>query len=111
MAPMMTIGGERAAATGHYPVVDPATEERLDDAPACSAQQLDAAFEAATKAFPAWSTDDAARVGLLLELAERIVEAGDEIVDLLVAESGKPRDLAELEITASKMWQIGRAHV
>ena len=104
MAPMMTIGGERVAASALYPVVDPATGARLEDAPACTEQQLDSAFEAAAKAFPAWSADEPARVALLRELGDRIVAAGDEIVDLLVAESGKPRDLAELEVTASKLW-------
>ena len=104
MAPMMTIGGERIAASAQYPVIEPATGSRLEDAPECSQEQLDAAFEAAAKAFPTWSADEEARVTLLGALADRIDAAGDEIVDLLVAESGKPRDLAALEITASRLW-------
>src|SRR5687768_17506736 len=104
MTPHMTIGGERAAARAHFAVINPATEEPLDDAPACQRDQLDAAFEAALKAFPAWSNDEDTRLAMLAELADRIVEAGPELVDLLMLESGKPRDLAEIEISACKMW-------
>ncbi|HEY5873733.1 MAG TPA: aldehyde dehydrogenase family protein [Ilumatobacteraceae bacterium] len=104
MTPHMTIGGERAAARAHFAVINPATEENLDDAPACQRDQLDAAFEAALKAFPAWSNDEDTRLAMLSELADRIVAAGPELVDLLVLETGKPRDLAEIEISACKTW-------
>lgn len=103
-SPGMTIGGESVLATAGYEVIDPATEQPLADAPECSPQQLDRAFASAASAFPAWSADEDHRRDLLSKLAESIVAAGEELTDLLIAETGKPRDLAAIEIVASKMW-------
>ena len=61
----MTIGGERRAAPSTFGVVNPATGEVHAEAPDCSREQLDEAFEAASKAYLDWRTDlDARREAL-----------------------------------------------
>ena len=57
----MTIGGERRAAPSTFGVVNPATGEVHAEAPDCSREQLDEAFDAASKAFVDWRTDEDAR--------------------------------------------------
>ena len=102
--PGMTIGGAAAGPVDTFPVVDPATGEVFAEAPRCTSAQLDAAFEAAASAFRAWAADEERRRELLLRANDAIAEAGDELVELLVAESGKPTALAALEIGASDLW-------
>ena len=58
----LLIGGEWVAGgDGAYPIVNPATEEVVADAPEASADQArDAAAAAAQAAFPEWSPDQPA---------------------------------------------------
>ena len=85
-------------------VVNPATGEAFAEAPDCSPEQLDEAFAAAAAALPAWAADEDARWAAMVELAEAIVAAGPELLDLVVLETGKPRALAEVETIASDAW-------
>ena len=48
----MTIGGDAAAAIATYPVINPATEQVLAEAPNCTRKQLDGAVTAARRATP-----------------------------------------------------------
>ena len=102
--PNMTIGGSGASAHETFAVVDPATGEVFAHAPQCTPTQLDEAFAAAAAALPAWQADEAARRDALRSLAAAITAAKDELSALLVAESGKPTDLAALEVGAADMW-------
>src|SRR4051794_38671443 len=102
--PSMTIGGSSARTGSTFPVVDPATGEVFAEAPACTVAQLDAAFDAAAAAQPAWAADEVGRCELLLRVNEAVAAAGDELVRLLVAESGKPTAMAELELEGADLW-------
>ena len=85
-------------------VIDPATGQCIAEVPECTPDELDQAFAAAAAAQPAWAADEASRRALLRELADAIPAAADEIVPLLVAETGKPPSLAAVEPLAAKLW-------
>jgi len=73
-------------------ILNPKTGETILKLPEASAAQIDAAVEAADKAFGKWShTTPGERAGLLLKLAERIAEEEDEFADLEALNCGKPR--------------------
>ena len=46
---VMTIGGDTVPAAESFGVINPATGEPFADAPDCSREQLDAAFDAAVQ--------------------------------------------------------------
>src|SRR5207248_156072 len=100
----ITMPGAGATAEETFAVIDPATGEQVGEAPECSPARLDATFAAAAAALPAWSADEDGRREALVRIAEAIVAAGDELTALLVSESGKPSDLARLEVTAADIW-------
>ena len=58
---VMTIAGDSAPTEGTFGVKNPATGEVFAQAPECSRQQLDAAFDAAAKAARDWKADEATR--------------------------------------------------
>src|SRR5690606_36086070 len=84
------IGGDRADGDrGAYPVVNPATEEVVGEAPEASTAQVEAAAEAAAEAFGAWSrTAPEVRAALLDRAAELLRSRVDELVPLVQAETG-----------------------
>jgi len=100
----MTIGGEAVATEGTFGVLNPATAEVFAEAPECSRAQLDAAMDAAAKAFPAWRADEDARRACLREVAGVLLASLEELAPLLTAEQGKPLNDANLEIFGSAMW-------
>lgn len=100
----MTIGGERTAAPSTFGVVNPATGEVHAEAPDCSRDQLDQAFDAAAKAFVDWRSDEAARRAALKEAAGLMFGAGDRIGPVLTAEQGKPLAHAQIEAMGAGFW-------
>ena len=58
---VMTIAGNAAPTEDSFDVRNPATGEVFAQAPECTRQQLDAAFDAAAKATRDWKADEAAR--------------------------------------------------
>ncbi|HET7119736.1 MAG TPA: aminobutyraldehyde dehydrogenase [Solirubrobacterales bacterium] len=95
------IGGEwQPAADGSLmPVLNPANESVIAEAPESSAVDVDRAVEAARRAFPGWrDTTPQERAGALLTLADAIDEHADELIELESANVGKPRAVAAEEI-------------
>src|SRR5690348_11247314 len=89
----MLIAGERTAgeASGALDVVDPATEEAIESVPRASAADVDAAVQAAHKAFGEWSKTDAEDRANLLRKAIALIERDRKDLTLsLVHEQGKP---------------------
>jgi acyl-CoA reductase-like NAD-dependent aldehyde dehydrogenase len=86
----LLIGGSRAAgAAGTYPIVNPATEQVVGEAPAASVGQVQDAAAAAAAAFPAWSRTAPEERAVLLDRAADIVRDHiDELVPLVQAETG-----------------------
>ena len=86
----LLIGGEWVeGADGAYDVVNPATEEIVGLAPEASVAQVLDAARAAREAFPAWSrTKPEARAELLKAAAAAIRAHADELVPLVISETG-----------------------
>jgi betaine-aldehyde dehydrogenase len=92
-APREAVGG------GRIDVRDPANGEPLDTVPAAAREDVEAAVAAAVKAFPDWSDCVAnERARLLHEVAVRMREHQDALIELLTREQGKPRVENEEEV-------------
>ena len=73
-------------------VINPKTEETIVRLPDASPAQVDAAVDAAAKAFQTWSrTTPAERSGLLLKLADAIDADAEAFATLEALNCGKPR--------------------
>lgn len=73
-------------------VLNPKTEETLVELPEASPDQIDAAVNAADKAFRSWSrTTPAERSYMLLKLADRIEAEAEAFATLEALNCGKPR--------------------
>jgi aminobutyraldehyde dehydrogenase len=91
----MLIGGkfEQGTETPEK-IINPRNEDHILDLPEASADQIDAAVNAAEKAFTHWSrTTPAERAGMLLKLADRIEAEGEALAALEALNCGKPRHL------------------
>ena len=88
--PKLLIGGSWVEGDrGGYPIVNPATEEVVAEAPEASVAQVEAAAEAAAAAFPAWSrTKPEERAELLERAADLMRKYVDDLVPLVQAETG-----------------------
>ena len=97
---VMTIAGETAPTEDTFGVRNPATGEVFAQAPECTRQQLDAAFDAAAKAARDWKADEAARRAVLLRAADVLMASTAELAPVLTAEQGKPLSDAGIEVFA-----------
>ena len=86
----LLIGGEWAqGSAGTYDVVNPATEAVVGVAPEASAADADAAARAARDALPGWKrTSPETRARLLSALADAIRQRNDDLLPLIMAETG-----------------------
>src|ERR1700728_2148653 len=101
---VMTIAGEAVPTEGTFGVKNPATGEVFAQAPECSPQQLDAAFDAAAKAARDWKADEGARRATLLKMADVLLASAGELAPVLTAEQGKPLGDANIEVFAAAIW-------
>jgi len=91
------VGGEWLQADLHEPVINPADESVIGEAPVGSAAQVEAAIAAARHAFDHtdWSRRPVAeRQALLTRFLDAVEARKDEIVRLIVAEAGATQMLA-----------------
>lgn len=80
----------------HLDNVEPATGEVFSRVPSSDARDIDAAVEAAAKAFPAWSATPPAERSLVLHaLADAIESRLDEFAQAESQDNGKPVSLAK----------------
>jgi acyl-CoA reductase-like NAD-dependent aldehyde dehydrogenase len=100
----MIIDGERRAAPSSFGVINPATGDVHAEAPDCTKEQLDEAFDAAAKAFIDWRQDEDARRNALREASGLLFGAGERIGPVLTAEQGKPLAAAAVEAMAAGFW-------
>lgn len=74
---------------GTYDIVNPATEEVVGQAPEGTADDARAAAAAAKDAFESWSqTSPKERAQLMSAAAQRIAERSDDLIPLVIAETG-----------------------
>lgn len=99
----MTINGE-SVGSRTVDVLNPATEKPWAEVPEATTAELDAAFAAASEAFPSWSVDDDARRAALRKAAEVVMGAVDEFAAILVKEQGKPLADATGEAQGTAAW-------
>src|SRR5437868_7990054 len=85
-------GEHRPAADGSdEPIVNPATGEQIATAPLSGEQYVEAAVQAAKRAFKEWSeTPPGERALALLKIADAIEENADELTQLESLNVGKP---------------------
>jgi len=100
----MTIGGARQQAATTFGVVNPATGEVHAQAPECSREQLDQAFEAAAKAQVDWQRDEDARREALRAAAGALFAAANDLAPILTREQGKPLARATEEVFGAGVW-------
>jgi acyl-CoA reductase-like NAD-dependent aldehyde dehydrogenase len=101
---VMTIAGELAPTEGTFGVRNPATGEVFAQAPECTREQLDAAFDAAAKASRDWKADEAARRATLTRAMEVLFASQAELAPVLTSEQGKPLADAGIEVMAAAVW-------
>ncbi|HET6390481.1 gamma-aminobutyraldehyde dehydrogenase [Hyphomicrobium sp.] len=89
----MLIGSDFVAGTDTpEPVINPKTEDIITSLPDASPAQVDAAVNAAEKAFKTWSqTTPGERSALLLKLADAIERDAESFAALEALNTGKPR--------------------
>ncbi|MCH2236477.1 MAG: aldehyde dehydrogenase [Sphingomonadales bacterium RIFCSPHIGHO2_01_FULL_65_20] len=101
----MTIDGGGVLGQTFLEVRNPATGAVFAQAPEADPAQLEAAVEAATRAFPGWrDTSINLRKKALVKAAETIEAHADELTQLFVAEQGRPILGARMEILGAAMW-------
>ena len=86
----LLIGGEWVeGANGTYPIVNPATEQVVGEAPEASVEQALAAARAAQEAFPAWwRTPVSVRADLLRKAGAALAARQADLVPLIISETG-----------------------
>ncbi|HUG37529.1 MAG TPA: aldehyde dehydrogenase family protein [Candidatus Limnocylindrales bacterium] len=100
----LILDGRAVPGDGSFGVVNPATGQVFAQAPECGRSQLDAAMEAAARAFPAWSRDEERRRRALGACADVIQARVDELAPLLTQEQGKPLARAREELLGAAVW-------
>jgi acyl-CoA reductase-like NAD-dependent aldehyde dehydrogenase len=103
---VLTINGQSVGAESDTaPVYNPATKAIIAQVPVSTRAQLDAAVNAAEAAFPGWaSTPLEERQATVAAMGDRLEERAADFVELLTAEQGKPRPMAEWELDRSILW-------
>lgn len=94
----MLINGQRIQTEASFSVINPATEEVIAEAPEIDAASIELALTSARDAFKTWSrTPLSQRQPIILKYAELLEQNRDEIIDILIAETGKPIANAEYD--------------
>ncbi len=95
------IGGKwvDAQGSGKLDVENPSNGEVIAQVPLSSAADVEAAVQAAQKAFPAWrNTPAVERAGYLFKLRQLMVEHADELARIICTEEGKTWEDAKGEV-------------
>ena len=103
--PTMTIDGKPASTPEELEVINPATGAVAGYSPCCTCAQLDAAFEGAQAAFPAWRALGYGQRGELLRAAADVLEReADALGSLLTTEMGRPWNETRFEARQLVDW-------
>lgn len=88
------IGGQYVPVSGQgrMPLIDPVNEETYGELPVSDTSDVDAAYAAASAAFPIWrDTTPADRQLALFRIADEMQERAEQFADLESKDTGKPR--------------------
>ncbi len=94
----MTIDGQPVAGERTLGVINPATGAVFASCPDCTPAQLDAAMDAAARAFATWRLDENKRRQALIDCASALKAHAQELGQVLTQEQGKPLKNAVAEI-------------
>jgi len=101
----MTIDGKAVAGSATIEVFNPATGEAFASAPDCTAAELDAAVDAARRAFKTWrKTPIEERQALVRKAGETLLAHHEELARLFTREQGRPVDAAKQEVMGAGAW-------
>ncbi len=100
----MMIAGAEVPVKDTFSVINPATGEAFAEAPECTREQLDEAFESAAGAYQDWRKDETARREALNKAADLLFGAGGELGPVLTSEQGKSLADASAEAFAAGIW-------
>lgn len=107
------IGGKWRTTARSIPVINPATEEVLEQLPCAGLTDLDDALDAAKKGFAIWrNTAPRTRADTILRAARLMRERQEEIAQTITREHGKPLVQARLEVIRGAEffeWDAGEA--
>jgi len=93
------IGGDWVTSSKTFPVYDPATGDKLADAPNLTPADAQRAIDAAYEAFPAWAAKPAKeRAKILRRWHDLILTEAEALAQLMTAEQGKPLIEARSEV-------------
>lgn len=95
------VGGQwkTSASTKSMPCYDPSTGAVIARAPQCTAAEVEAAIDAAVKAYPAWrDTPVTSRAQVMFKMKALLDEHLDELTHLCAQENGKKWDEAKGDI-------------
>ncbi|AGK58255.1 succinic semialdehyde dehydrogenase [Hyphomicrobium denitrificans 1NES1] len=93
------IDGEWVTSKKTFPVLDPATGDKLADVPDMTAEDARHAIDAAYRAFPEWSAKPAKERGAILQRwCALILSETEALAQLMTAEQGKPLAEARGEV-------------
>lgn len=98
------INGTRVTGTaGTMPLIDPSTEEVIDDLDLAGPAEVDAAVDAATRAFQEWSrATPAERSEVMTAWAGKLRDRSEQLVSDETRQAGKPIRLSrEFEVPGS----------
>ncbi|WP_440877340.1 aldehyde dehydrogenase family protein [Thalassotalea sp. PLHSN55] len=94
----MLINGELHSSAKTFDVINPDNEAVIAQVPDIDATQVEMALSAANASFASWSTTAVeVREQLILKYADILEQHKEEIIDILIAETGKPLDNAEYD--------------
>jgi acyl-CoA reductase-like NAD-dependent aldehyde dehydrogenase len=97
----MTIAGKSHTSRETFPVLNPANNEMIAQAPECTPELLDMAVTSAHEARGAWLADPAARSLVLTNIATRVETNLEELSALITMEQGKPLHEAKDELSGA----------
>jgi len=94
------VNGQRIDSSRTTKISDPVTGEELASVTDTQKDGLDQAVQAATEAFPLWSSKTwNERRDLLANAMEELKAHTDELCTILIAENGRPYGMAQFEVT------------
>jgi acyl-CoA reductase-like NAD-dependent aldehyde dehydrogenase len=100
----LTIDGKTVAGEKFFGVVNPASGKVFARAADATRAQLDAAMDAAQRAFRPWSRDEKARREALQRCGAAITAAAADLAKILTQEQGKPLAKALGEVMGASVW-------
>jgi len=108
----LLIGGHLVDTAARLDVINPATGQVFAQCPSAGAPELDAAVDAARRAFPAWKARGyAARASLIARFAAALEAERDPLAHLLTREQGKPLGQSKDEIARGATLSTGMTKI